>query len=96
MCAGTSPSNDAHAAATAGFVSPDVVQSQTSTPVGAMSAVNASQIVAAVAVLEDVLNNGVDVAIRVGRWTRLQRRALHRRGSRGRTWVARCGPQPQP
>ena len=30
---------------------------------GAMSAVNASQIAAAVAVLEDALNNGVDVAI---------------------------------
>ena len=47
MCAGTSLSNDAYAAATAGFASPDVFQIFLALPFGAMSSYTASEIAAA-------------------------------------------------
>ena len=64
MCADTSSSNDAYAAATAGFVSPDVFQLHLALPFDAMPSYTASEIAAAVAILDDA----VDAGISVGRW----------------------------
>ena len=76
MCADTSSSNDAYAAATAGFVSPDVFQLHLALPFDAMPSYTASEIAAAVAILDDAVDAGTNLAPHFAHWSNLQRRTV--------------------